>query len=199
MNAIPPGKVSALLRDVVANQDGAQNELMHLVYAELRRIVGGVMNTQHGSAVLSATELVNEAYMRLFDQESLPDWISRKHFYRTAAHAMRYVVLHDAKSEQAGAKDGRVGHTDLPPALRIEKKDLATTMAIDDALGKLQGTREEAAEVFLLKHFAGRSHDEMAEILAISRATVRRQWKIALGFLDQELANADESRRSPPR
>lgn len=188
MNAIPPGQLSGLLRDVVANQDGAQSALMNLVYAELRRIAGGVTNTQHGSAVLGATELVNEAYMRLFDKESLPDWISRKHFYRTAAHAMRYIILDDAKSEQAWAKDGRARHVDLPPGLGIEKNDLATTMAIDEALGELQGTREEAAEVFLLKHFAGRTHDETAEILAISKTTVRRQWKFALGFLARRVA-----------
>ncbi len=181
------GEVTRLLTRWQGGEDDAQQELVGLVYDELRRIARNYMRRARADHTLQATALVNEAFLRLLRQATFND---RAHFFRAAAQAMRRILVDHARRTRAGTRIPR--EEQLPLALATEPALAPRTevLELDQALSKLAELDPELAQVVELRCFAGLTIREVAEILEVSEATVSREWRMAKGWLRQELASS---------
>ena len=160
----------------------ALDQLMPLVYAELRRIAGSYLNGERGSHTLQATALVHEAYLRLAEYRE-PHFESRKHFFAVAAQAVRRVLVDHARRRGASKRDQAA----LPPDSGLVLQPDVDVLALDEALSRLAASDPDKARIVELRYFAGLGVPEVAEITGTSPATVKRQWAIAKAWLFRAL------------
>ena len=158
-------------------------EVLPLVYSELRRLAARQLARERPGQTLGATALVHEAYLRLTKQEGGPRWKDSAHFFRAAAEAMRRILIEAARRKKRLKRGGSAERfelldTDLPFGRPPEE-----LLAVDDALGKLAEEDEAAAEIVKLKYFVGLSIEEAADALGIARATAYRHWKFGRAWL----------------
>jgi RNA polymerase sigma-70 factor, ECF subfamily len=181
-------RVTELLTRWSRGDDAALAELTPLVYEELRRIAHHHMDGQRPNHTLQTTALVNEAYLRLADQTS-PNWQSRAHFFAVAARAMRQILVSYARSNRAQKRGGGAIRIELNEAAILSPEQSKEIVDLHEALERLATLDARKAQVVELKYFAGLDYDEMAEVLKISRITVRRDWEFAKVWLYTELHN----------
>jgi RNA polymerase sigma factor (TIGR02999 family) len=182
-------RVSQLLASWGDGDDGALRELTPLIYEELRRVAHHQMLGQRADHTLQTTALVNEAYLRLTSQTN-PSWQSRAHFFAVAARAMRQILVNYAKSNQAQKRGGGALKVQLDEAAIVSPAESKEIVDLHEALERLATLDSRKAQVVELKYFGGLNYDEMAEVLKISRVTVRRDWEFARAWLHSELHNA---------
>ena len=182
-------RVSQLLASWGNGNDGALRELTPLIYEELRRVAHHQMLGQRPDHTLQTTALVNEAYLRLTSQTN-PTWQSRAHFFAVAARAMRQILVNYAKSNQAQKRGGGALKVELDEAAIVSPAESKEIVDLHEALERLATLDSRKAQVVELKYFGGLNYDEMAEVLKISRVTVRRDWEFARAWLHSELHNA---------
>jgi len=179
-------EVTRILGRVEQGDRLAANELLPLVYDELRRLAAQRLAHEKPGQTLNATSLVHEAYLRLVDGEQSRDWNSRGHFFGAAAEAMRRILIEAARRRQALRHGGGHERAALPEDLAaitctgIEEDEL---LALDEALQKLAAEDKPKAELVKLRYFAGLSLEEAGDALGISRATANRHWTYALAWL----------------
>lgn len=184
----PPGDVTALLRKMQLGQTGAADELVRMVYQELRRIAGVYMRDERPGHSLQPTALINEAWLRLADQTRV-DWRDRAHFFGVAAEMMRRVLVDHARARLAdkrgaGAKVMSLDGVDV--AASPEK--LEEILAVDEALSGLRQFDPEQARIVEMRYFAGMTLNQIAEALETSLRTVNREWALASAWLRRELS-----------
>lgn len=172
-------ELSRILADF--NQDGQRRpeELLPLVYDELRQLAAFKMAQEKPGQTLSATALVHEAYLRVAPQVDQPKWDGRRHFFAAAAEAMRRILIEKARRKQAhkhGGERERV-HADLD-AIEAPNEGI-DLLPLDEALGRLAEESPIRAELVKLRFFAGLTMPECAETLGISLATAERYWTYA--------------------
>jgi len=171
-----PGRVTLLLRSIGAGDSAAQEELFELLYDELRGMARGEIKQGAPRATIQPTALVSEVYIRLLGRE-LPDWENRRHFFFTAARAMRDVLVERARRGAAQRRGGGWRRAELQD---VVEPDLATPagdlLALDEAIEKLARHDERMADVVRLRFFAGLGEEEVAQTLQVSRRTVSRLW-----------------------
>jgi RNA polymerase sigma factor (TIGR02999 family) len=184
-----PHRVIQLLGQWSRGDNAALAELTPLVYEELRRIAHHFMEGQRSDHTLQTTALVNEAYLRLADQTN-PNWQSRAHFFAVAARAMRQIVVDYARSYQSQKRGGGALKVELDEAAIVSPEQSKEIVDLHEALERLATLDARKAQVVELKYFGGLNYDEMAEVLKISRVTVRRDWEFAKLWLYTELHNA---------
>ena len=176
--------VTLLLRRVNSGERRAWDELIQIVYAELRRMARSHMRREASGHTLQPTALVNEACLRLMDGN---DWENRRHFFGAAAEAMRRVLVDHARrrgAEKRGAGLHRVTLTNLD----LETPDAdVDVLALEDALAKLEKESPRLAQLVMLRFFAGLSNEEAAEALGMSLATIKRDWSFARAWLLERL------------
>src|SRR5262245_3192448 len=184
--------VSHLLAKWNAGDQQALDELMPLVYSELRRLAANYLRRERQNHTLQPTALVNEAYLKLVDQRS-PHWQNRAQFYGVAAQMMRRILVDHARQHQA-AKRGGSGQQRLSitSAGQLGAKQLASEPAVDllalhEALEELTSFDPQQGRIVELKFFGGLSIEETAEVVGISHATVERDWKMARAWLRRKL------------
>jgi RNA polymerase sigma factor (TIGR02999 family) len=182
-------RVSQLLASWGDGDDGALRELTPLIYEELRRVAHHQMLGQRADHTLQTTALVNEAYLRLTSQTN-PSWQSRAHFFAVAARAMRQILVNYAKSNQAQKRGGGALKVQLDEAAIVSPAESKEIVDLHEALERLATLDSRKAQVVELKYFGGLNYDEMAEVLKISRVTVRRDWEFARAWLHSELHSA---------
>ena len=182
-------RVTELLEQWSQGDDAALAELTPLVYEELRRLAHHQMGGQRRDHTLQTTALVNEAYLRLADQTN-PRWQDRAHFFAVAARAMRQILVSYARSQRAQKRGGGAVKVELGEAALVSPKESKEIVDLHEALETLATLDSRKAQVVELKYFAGLNYDEMAEVLKISRVTVRRDWEFAKLWLYTELHNA---------
>ncbi len=192
MDSSSSGEVTNLLQAVRAGQAGATDQLLRVVYSELRRIAAAKLGQRGGSDELCPTELVSEAYLRLLGKEVVPEWEDRKHFYRTAALVVRNILVDQAKRRGAKVHGGKARHIEITDQVPGKHSGSLDMVALDDALTELEQIRPPAAEVFGLEYFAGLTHDEVALSMDLPVSAVRRHWDFARGHLARRLYG-DES------
>lgn len=167
----------------------ALNALLPLVYEEMRRLAGSYLRSESAGHTLQPTALAHEAYMRLLDQRQV-SWQNRAHFMGLAAQAMRRILVDHARRRGAQKRGGDAVH------VALEDADVAAEMpealgvpveALNDALDRLAALDERQARVVELRFFTGLSIEETAEVLAISPATIKRDWTLARAWLHREL------------
>jgi RNA polymerase sigma factor (TIGR02999 family) len=184
-----PHKVTQLLADWRQGDDAALTQLTPLVYEDLRRLAHRYMRGQRADHTLQATALVNEAYLRLADQTN-PSWQNRAHFFAVAARAMRQILVNYAESYRSQKRGGGVAKMELNEAALVSPEQSNEIVSLHEALGNLATLDSRKAEVVELKYFGGLSYDEIAEVLKVSRNTVRRDWEFARTWLYTQLESA---------
>jgi len=174
--------VTLLLEAVGRGERGASEELLPLVYDELRHLAASRMSREGGGQTLQATALVHEAWLRMAGQKERT-WNNREHFFRVAALAMRRILV-DRARHKASLKCG--GNAER---LNIDDLDLCETpsddriLLIDDALSRLEGEDPESARIVTLKFFGGFTNKEIAGTLGVTERTVERRWAYARACL----------------
>ena len=187
--SVSPHRVTQLLANWSHGDDAALEELTPLVYEELRRLAHHFMEGQRPDHTLQTTVLVNEAYLRLADQTN-PNWQDRAHFFAVAARAMRQILVNYAKSSRAQKRGGGALKVELDEAALVSPEESKEIVDLHEALERLATLDSRKAKVVELKYFGGLNYDEMAEVLKISRVTVRRDWEFAKVWLYTELNDA---------
>ncbi|MFN0124899.1 MAG: sigma-70 family RNA polymerase sigma factor [Blastocatellia bacterium] len=178
--------VTQLLLDWSAGKQEAADQLLPLVYRELRRIAQRSLRGERAEHTLQPTALVHEAYLKLIDQRAVA-WQNRAHFYGIAAQAMRRILTDHARNRHAEKRGS--GETRLQLDENIDASDQRAweLIALDDALSALAAFDAQKSRIVELRYFGGLSIEETAEVLDIGTATVIRQWRLAKAWLFDEM------------
>jgi RNA polymerase sigma factor (TIGR02999 family) len=179
--------VTRILTALEQGDPHAAAQLLPLVYDELRKLAAQKLAQERPGQTLQATALVHEAYLRLVDEEKVPHWDSRGHFFAAAAEAMRRILVDRARHHGAQKRGGRRERIDLPELAEPSKDDPIDLLALDEALSKLEALHPHKAQVVKLRFFAGCSLEETAQMLGVSRATAQRHWTFARAWLFGQL------------
>ncbi len=181
--------ITLLLVDWSKGNEMALDQLMPLVYDELRRMASGYMRRQPSGHTFQTTELIHEAYLKLAKHDE-QNWQNRAHFFGVAAKAMRHILVDHARSTHSKKRGGwqeRVTLTDDMAATAFRSDKI---VELDDALNGLAALDERKGRVVELKYFGGLTTEEIAEVLKVSIDTVKRDWNFARNWLLRELAGA---------
>lgn len=183
---IPSHDVTELLKAWSGGDQQALNALMPTLYAEIRKIAASYLRRERPDHTLQATALVNEAYMRLVDQNAV-QWQNRAHFFGIAAQIMRRILVDHARMHKAEKRGSGVSPTVLDEALDIAADRQLDFVAVDDALTALAALDARQARIVELRFFGGLSIEETAEVTQLSPATIKREWSSARAWLRREL------------
>lgn len=188
--------VTGLLIDWSNGDKGALERLMPLVYDELRKIARRHLSSEDTASTLQSTALVHEAYLRLVDQNRV-QWQNRAHFFAVAARLIRRILIDHARRRHAGKRGGAATRLTLDEGLAAPGQSTIDLIALDDALSALAGLDSQQAQVVELRFFAGLTIAETAEALAISTATVQRDWITAKAWLFDRLSRSGHAPQVP--
>jgi RNA polymerase sigma factor (TIGR02999 family) len=180
--------VTRILQQIESGDPSAAEELLPLVYDELRKLAAARMAQEPPDHTLQATALVHEAYLKLVGSGSQPGWQNRRHFFVAAAEAMRRILIDHARRRQRvkhGGDRQRVGLETAEPHVEPQPDDL---LLIDEALQRLGSEDPQAAEVVKLCYFGGLDVEQAADVLGMSRATAYRHWNYAKAWLHAEIS-----------
>lgn len=184
------GEVTRLLAQLSAGHRDVAEQLVPLIYEELRRIAGAQMGRERAGHTLQATAVVHEAYLRLAGEQHVT-WQNRAHFFAIAAKTMRRVLLDYARHRHAEKRGGsNAKKVELDAELLVGDDRLEDVVAVDEVLARLAKMDPEQARIVELRFFAGLTVEETAEVMGISGSTVKREWRLAKAWLDRELATA---------
>ena len=189
--SLPMNEVTQILSRIETGDPTASDELLPLVYGELRKLAAARLSAEKPGQTLQATALVHDAYIRLVDVDKTQNWDSRAHFFAAAAEAMRRILVENARRKASlkhGANHRRV---DLDNAMSLPTHRPEDILALNEALDVLAAEDPVKAELVKLRCFVGMSHQEAAETLGISRPTADRYWAYAKAFLRCELQDTE--------
>lgn len=170
-----------------AGQRGVLDELMPLVYDELRRIAARFLERERPDHTLQPTGLVHEAYLRLVNQKQV-DWRNRAQFFGLAASMMRRILVNHAEAKRAEKRGGKREKISLDEVTIVLREDMIDLLALDEALHRLEEFDKLKSEIVELKFFGGLTIEEIAELTQTSTATVEREWAFARGWLYKNLS-----------
>ena len=180
-------QVTQLLIDWSNGDRAALDTLMSIVDDELRRLAHRYMNRERAGHTLQTTALVNEAYVRLVNRESV-HWQNRAHFFAIAAQLMRTILVDHARSHACAKRGGGANKLELDEALVVSQEKASEVVALDDALQVLAQIDPQQSRIVELRFFGGLTVEETAEVLQLSPATIKREWSTAKAWLYRELA-----------
>lgn len=183
-------EVTAMMDRLQQGDGRAADELLPLVYEELRRLAAARLSQEASDHTLQPTALVHEAWLRLVgqgDPERRPEWNGRAHFFGAAVEAMRRILVESARKKARIRHGGAQQRVDFEQASFASKDPDEMVLALNDALEHLALESPLKAEVVKLRYFAGMEHAETARALGIAEITVRRHWKYARAWLYMEL------------
>ena len=189
MKSGPPTNVTEMLLEWRSGNEDALQQLMPLVYDELRRLAGRYMRTERREHTLQATALVNEAYIRLVDMKV--SWQDRAHFFAVAARLMRRLLVDHARAHGRAKREGEAAKVSLDDAGEVSCGPAVNVIAVDEALTRLAEFDARKSEILELRYFGGLSNEEVGEALGVSRATVQRDLRLAKAWLTRELKHSE--------
>ena len=181
-----PNQITQLLAAWSSGDETAVDQLMPLVYGELKRIARRYMAGQPAGHTLQTTALIHEAYLKLVGHEE-KRWQNRAHFFGVAAQAMRHILVDYARARHANKRGGELQAVSLNEATAAAGTQAAEIVALDDALRLLAEVAPRQSRVVELRYFGGLSVEEAAEVLKVSPETVTRDWRMAKAWLLREL------------
>ena len=187
--------VTRILSAIEQGELRSSDELLPLVYDELRKLAAQRLSRESPDHTLQPTALVHEAYVRLVDVQRAPHWKSRGHFFGAAAQAMRRILVEAARRKgrvKHGGGRRRVSWTSVEPAASAPPNEL---LALDEALGTLEQSDPDSAKLVNLRYFAGLTMPQAAEALGIPLRTAERAWTYARTWLHRELSLGDPEPR----
>ena len=180
-------EITVLLNEISDGNERAVDKLLPLVYGELRKLAQWQLKGERADHTLNATAIVHEAYIKLVDQRQVT-WQNRAHFMAIAAQAMRRILIDYARSKMAEKRGGGQPIVTLNEELMNRGDARAEELVmLDSALDKLHQHDERQSKIVEFHFFAGLTHEEIAEVLKVSVATVRRDWRMARAWLSVQL------------
>ena len=180
--------VTRILSAIEQGDPSAADQLLPLVYDELRKLAAQKLAREAPGQTLQATALVHEAYLRLVDLGQAQHWNRRGHFFAAAAEAMRRILVDQARRKLADKHGGGRLRVDLPEDLAAPEAGSDDLVALDEALSRLERHDADAARLVMLRYFAGLSHQDAAEALGISRGAADRLWALGRAWLFRQLS-----------
>jgi RNA polymerase sigma factor (TIGR02999 family) len=180
-------EVTRILSGIEAGDPHAAEHLLPLVYDELRKLAAQKLAQEKPGQTLQATALVHEAYLRLVGDNAEQRWNSRSHFFAAAAEAMRRILIDKARHKVTRKRGGRIQHLSLDQFEAAHEDRADELLALDEALGELEGHDAQTAQLVKLRFFGGLTHQQAAEALGIGRRTADRLWALARAWLYQRL------------
>ncbi len=190
----PQSQLTVLLQAASSGDDAAAGRVLPLIYNELRQMAGGRLAGLKAGQTLQATALVHEAYIKLVRSDA--SWESRAHFFGAAARAMRDIMVDRARARgrlKRGGDRARVGFDEGLAVAADTDDDTVDLVGLDAALNKLAEHDKRAAEVVMLRFFAGLDIEQTAQAMGVSVPTVNRDWRYARAFLASELGGGEDS------
>jgi RNA polymerase sigma factor (TIGR02999 family) len=188
--------VTRILSAIEQGDPAATQQLLPLVYDELRKLASQRLGQEKPGQTLQATALVHEAYLRLVGGEASQHWDSRGHFFAAAAEAMRRILVENARRKRTRKHGGKMARHDLTDVFVAAPELGEDLLALNEALDRLAEKDPQKAELVKLRHFAGLTIEEAARALDISVTTANRYWAYARAWLHQELAG-EEGKNQP--
>ena len=182
-DALPKTDVTCILSQIQQGDLTAADQLLPLIYDELRKLAAQKMAREAQGQTLQATALVHEAYLRLVESDAAKHWDSRRHFFAAAAEAMRRILIDSARRKKAQQHGGDWDRVELGSEIAAREVDVENLLDVDDAVSRLAVDDPQAAELVKLRYFAGFSITQAAEILGISRSNAYDQWAYARAWL----------------
>ena len=180
--------VTGLLQQWASGDQQAFDQLVPIVYDELRRIAQGIFRREGDSLTLQPTALVHELYLKLVDQKRA-QWRDREQFFGIASKMMRRILVDRARQRIAGKRGAGALHLPIEDALDAPTASDRTLLAMDEALARFAEIDPERSRIVELRYFGGLELDEIAAIMQVSRTTIKRNWSVARMWLHRELAS----------
>ena len=187
-----PQEITQLLLSWSKGDQAALDQLIPLVYPELRKLARRYMGRESPEHTLQTSALINEAYLRLVDQQAA-EWQDRAHFFAVAAQVMRHILVDHARTRNYAKRGGGAPKLPLDEAAALTEQRAGQLIALDDALRDLAALDERKSQIIELRFFGGLSLEETAEVMKISPSTVQREWRAAKAWLHHTMTKTDES------
>ena len=181
-------EVTQILDAIGRGDEQASEQLLPMIYQELRRLAANMLAQEPPGQTLEATALVHEAYVRLVDSEEEQKWKHRGHFFAAAAEAMRRILVEKARRKQRVKHGGEHHRVEMDDERLVCSVPSDQILALDEALERFGQEEPEKAQLVKLRFFAGLSIEEAAEALGISRATASRHWTYARAWLHNAIS-----------
>jgi RNA polymerase sigma factor (TIGR02999 family) len=196
MSTPPPQDVTQLLSAMAAGDAHASDELLPLVYDELRRLARSQMARESAGLTLQPTALVHEAYLRLVRSEGGrdPKWEGRGHFFASAALAMRRILVERARGHARLKRGGDRAREALHDGIAAVESDDVDLLALDEALKRLEVHNPRASQVVMLRYFAGLDIDTAAAAMNLGPTTIKAEWNYAKAWLHREMGGPAQAR-----
>lgn len=188
-------QITMLLEQIAGGDKSAVDALLPLVYQELRKLAQHQLKRERPDHTLNATGLVHEAYLKLIDQKEAA-WQNRAHFMAVAAQAMRRILIDYARRRLADKRGGNIAVVTYDEELHSREARAEEIIALDLALEQLHRRSARQAQIVEYQFFGGLTHEEISEVLGVSIATVRRDWRIAKAWLTVALGAAESDAAS---
>jgi RNA polymerase sigma-70 factor (ECF subfamily) len=186
MSALPP-EITELLRSWSKGDQSALDQLIQLVYPELRRLAKRYMGRERSAHTLQTSALINEAYLKLVGKPEI-EWRDRVHFFAVAAQVMRRILIDHARSHHYAKRGAGAHHVPLDETAIINNERAAEFVALNDALIALEQIDARKSRIVELRFFGGLTVDEVAELLKLSPITIKREWRSAKAWLHLQIS-----------
>jgi RNA polymerase sigma-70 factor, ECF subfamily len=190
--------VTGLLRHWSNGDQAAFERLVPIIYDELRRIADGLLRREGHGQALQPTALVHELYLKLVDQKRA-QWRDREQFFGIASKMMRRILVDQARQRLADKRGGGAVHLPVDEALDQPAQTSRTVLAVDEALTRFAILDPERSRIVEMRYFGGLELEEIAELLQVSRTTVKRHWSVARMWLHRELEEDIDGRAALER
>jgi RNA polymerase sigma factor (TIGR02999 family) len=190
-----PNDVTRLLIKWSAGDKSALDELVPVVYGELRRLARRHMNRENPGHTLQTSALINEAYLRLVNQRDV-EWKDRAHFFAVAAQVMRHILIDHARGQRSAKRGAGAVRVELNEALVLPEPRAHELIELDDALTDLASVDPRRSQIVELRFFGGLSVEETAEVMHLSPATIHREWQAARAWLRRAISARESAGES---
>jgi RNA polymerase sigma factor (TIGR02999 family) len=187
-----PEEITQLLMSWNQGDKAALDQLVPLVYSELRRLAKRHMNREDPAHTLQTSALINEAYLKLIDQQNVP-WQNRAHFFAVAAQVMRHILIDHARRHAYDKRGAGAQHIPLDEAAIVQQGRAAQLVALDEALDALAVLDPRRSQIIELRFFGGLNGEEISEVMEISPSTVQREWRAAKAWLHHTMTTGQQS------
>jgi RNA polymerase sigma factor (TIGR02999 family) len=184
-------EVTRLLAEYRRGDRQALDQLLPMIYAELRRTAARQLREKRAVHTLQPTALAHEAYLKLVGQREV-QWQNRAHFLGCAAQAMRHILVDYARGRAAAKRGGGDARVTLTEGAAVAEERGIDVLALEEALGRLEQLNARQCRVVELRYYGGLSIEETAEVVGVSPATVKNDWVIARAWLHRQLCGVDE-------
>jgi len=187
----PAADVTQLLSKWSGGDQAALDQLLPLVYGELRRLAGSYLRRERSNHTLQSTALVHEAFMRMVNQHDV-QWKNRAHFFAIAAQMIRRILVDYARSQHAEKRGSGAVKLALDEAMAVPQAPATDVdlLGLNDALDRLAEMDERQSRIVELRFFAGLSIEETAEVMSLSPASIKREWQTARAWLFREMTRS---------